>query len=93
MSGELYSAVVLICVYKPLVYCESLSPGVHMQMNDHTEGRFHTAYKSSIRAWVQTARGFLQLHCIRDIRRGEPGTVHRNGTLDDCTLYLIIGHL
>ena len=24
---------------------------------------------------------------------GEPGTVQGNETLDDCTLYLIIGHL
>ena len=26
-------------------------------------------------------------------RRGEPGMVRGNGTLNECTLYLIIGHL
>ena len=56
----MYSAVVLIRVCKPLVYCESLSLGVHAQTNDHMEGRFHTTYKSSIRVRVQTARGLLQ---------------------------------
>ena len=60
----MYSVVVLIRVCKPLVYCESLSPGVHAQTNDHTEGRFHTSYKSSIRAWMQKARGLLHIAAV-----------------------------
>ena len=33
------------------------------------------------------------LHWLWDSQRGEPGTVQGNGTFNDCTLYLIIGHL
>ena len=33
--------------------------------------------------------------CTRlwDSLRGKPGTVQGNGTLNDCTLYLTLGHL
>ena len=55
----MYFAVVLIHVCKPLVYCESPSRGVHTQTNDYTERRLYTAYKTNIRTWVQTPRGFL----------------------------------
>ena len=36
-------------------------------MHDYTEGRFHTAYKSNIRTWVQTARRIL--HSTKGIKK------------------------
>ena len=42
---------------------------------------------------VESERDGDGLHWLWDSRRGEPGTVRGNGTLNECTLYLIIGHL
>ena len=46
--------------------------------------------------WVrmmECERDGEELHWLWNSRRGEPGTVQGNGTLDDCTLYLTMGHL
>ena len=42
---------------------------------------------------VESERDGDGLHWLWNSRRGKPGTIRGNGTLNECTLYLIIGHL
>ena len=42
---------------------------------------------------VECERDGDGLHWLWDSRRSEPRTVQGNGTFNDCTIYLIIGHL
>ena len=61
MSGECYSCCCSDSSKSHSFSCESPSPGLHARTKDYKEGRFLTAYKSNIHAWVQTARRILQL--------------------------------
>ena len=60
VSGEWYSRCCSDSSKSHSFSCESPSPGLHARTKDYKEGPFLIAYKSNIRAWVQTVRRILQ---------------------------------